>query len=81
MATLRQVQAMMRAQPFKPFQVQVTSGRSFTVKHPDYISYSEDGEEVTIHDRDGVHLLDVLLIEVLEPVRAQGEAKPEGNGA
>jgi hypothetical protein len=81
MATLKQVQTMMRAQPFRPFQVQVTSGRSFTVKHPDYISYSEDGEEVTIHDHQGVHLLDVLLIQVLEPVQSPVESKTEGNGA
>jgi hypothetical protein len=69
MATIAQVRTMMRAQPFKPFSVQVASGRAFNVKHPDYISYSEDGEEVTIHDKDGVHLLDVLLIQVLEPVK------------
>jgi hypothetical protein len=81
MATLAQVREMMRAQPFKPFKVQVASGRSFTVKHPDYISYSQDGEEVTIHDHEGVHLLDVLLIQVLEPERETAESKPQGNGA
>jgi hypothetical protein len=79
MATKAQLRSMMRAQPFRPFYVKLTSGLSFTVKHPDYVAYSPDGEEMTVHDGEGPHLVDMMLVEVLEPVPAQAAAA--GNGA
>jgi hypothetical protein len=44
-------------------------GRHYTIKHPDFISVSENprGREVTVYDK-GAHRLDVLLIaEIEEP--------------
>jgi hypothetical protein len=81
MATRAQLQSMMRAQPFRQFSVKLSSGRSFTVKHPDYVSYSPNGDEMTVHDDEGPHLVDMLLVEVLEPVNSPVPPKSEGNGA
>jgi hypothetical protein len=79
MATKAQLQTMMRAQPFRQFSVRLASGRSFIVKHPDYVSYSPDGDEMTVHDHEGPHLVDMLLVDVLEPLLA---TPPSGdNGA
>jgi hypothetical protein len=78
MATKERLQTMMRAQPFRPFAVKLASGRSFTVKHPDFVSYGPDGTEMTVHDHEGVHLVDMLLVEVLEPVTSP--SKTDGNG-
>jgi hypothetical protein len=80
MATREQLQSMMRAQPFRPFSVKLASGRSFVVKHPDYVAYSLNGQEMTVYDDDGMHLVDMLLVEVLEPATAPTQSRPAGNG-
>ena len=36
--TIRQVQEAMHRQPFRPFAVRLADGRSFEVKHPDFIA-------------------------------------------
>jgi hypothetical protein len=79
-AAREQLQTMMRAQPFRPFSVKLASGRSFTGKHPDYVAYSPNGQEMTVHDGEGVHLIDMLLVEVLAPIATAGQTGPEGNG-
>jgi hypothetical protein len=83
MATREQLQSMMRAQPFRPFLVKLASDRTFVVKHPDYASYgpSPRGHEMTVHDDEGVHLVDMVLVEVLEPATLPAQPGPEGNGA
>jgi hypothetical protein len=60
--TIRQVQEAMHRQPFRPFAVRLADGRSFDVKHPDFIAYAPNGRELTIHDDDGVHLLEMGLV-------------------
>ena len=67
MAPREQVREAMHRQPFLGFTVHLVDGRSFHVRHPDFISVSENprGREVTLHDK-GTHRLDVLLIQEIE---------------
>ena len=73
----------MHRSPFLGFTVHLVDGRNYTVKHPDFISVSEQvrGREVTIHDK-GTHRLDVLLIAGIEepevPETAQPKAEDDG---
>ena len=39
-AIMNQVQAAMHSQPFRAFTVHLNDGRSYLIKHPDFISYS-----------------------------------------
>jgi len=70
MASKEQLQTMMRAQPFEPFVVRLSSGLEFTVRHPDFVAYSPDGTEMSLYDPK-IHLIDLLLVELLEPVSSQ----------
>ena len=74
----------MHRQPFRPFTVRLVDGRSFVVKHPDFISVpdTDRGRDLVIHDK-GTHRIDLLhVVEVEEP--DPGETVPaiqaKGNG-
>jgi hypothetical protein len=78
MATREQLREMIRAVPFVPFAVKLASGNSFVVTHPELASCNLDGRSMWIHDGDGTHLVEMLLVEVMEP--ATSPAAPGGNG-
>jgi hypothetical protein len=79
MATKEQVRAMTTAQPFRPFAIKLASGGSFEVRHPENVACSLNGEEMTVYDEQGMHLVDMMLVEVLEPVPSAGP-KPKAKG-
>ena len=62
MATNEQVRQMVRAEPFRPFLVKLADGRQFEVRHPENISCSLRGREMVVHDKDGMHLIEMLLV-------------------
>ena len=80
MATREHVRYMQTRQPFRPFTVKLVGGRVFTVKHPEFISCSADDREMVVHDDDGMHLVEMLLVEVIEAVPQPTTPKTEGNG-
>ena len=80
MATREQFKAMVTAQPFKQFIVRLGSGRSFTVAHPELAACDVPGHGMTVYDDEGMHRIDMLSVEVLEPVVAV-QSKSDGNGA
>jgi hypothetical protein len=67
MAMREQIRAAMHRQPFLGFTVHLADGRSYVVKHPDFIAVSEQerGRDVTIYDK-GTHRLDIRLISEIE---------------
>jgi hypothetical protein len=65
--TVEQLNNVHHARPFKPFTIRMADGRSFLVKHPDFISRSPSGRTVIVHnDDDSYNVLDVLLMTELE---------------
>jgi hypothetical protein len=89
MATRDQVRDAMHQQPFLGFTVKLTDGRTFYIHHPDFISIptTERGRNVTVHDDEGTHLIDLLhIVEVAVPQPGDDATSPsaspaEGNGA
>jgi hypothetical protein len=79
MATPDQLREMLKPRPFQPFLIKLASGESFTVRHPENVSWHAKGPELAVHDDDGFHLVEMLLVEVLEPVKPAADAG--GNGA
>ena len=59
MATMNQVQAAMHSQPCRALTVHRDDGSSYLIKHLDFISYSLDNRELTVHDELGVHFIDL----------------------
>lgn len=87
MATRQQVREAMHRQPFKGFTIRLTDGRSFFVRHPDFVSVPETdrGRDLVVHDQ-GTHRIDLLhVVEVEEPDIAApspaADQAAEGNGA
>lgn len=83
MATIEQVRNAMHRQPFRGFTVRLVDGRSFHVKHPDFISVPDTprGRDLVIHDK-GTHHVDIfLVVEVDEPETAETESGIGGDGA
>ena len=74
MATREQLRQMVSAQPFRPFLVKLADGRMFAVRNPELASCSMNGRELVVHDDDGMHLVEMLM--VIELVAA-----PEGGAA
>ncbi len=77
MATINLVQDAMHTQPFRPFTVHLADGRSYLVRHPDFISYGPNNRELTVHDEQGVHLIDMRTVVELHIPRA---AEPSTGG-
>lgn len=70
MATRDQVRVLITARPFRPFRVRTNSGETYTIYHPELISCSVDGRSMQVNDDDGLHLLEMLCVEAIDPVPA-----------
>jgi hypothetical protein len=75
MATREQIRQMVRAEPFQPFAVNLAGGRTFTVRHPENVSCSVNGREMVVHDDNGMHLVEMLLVEVVEVVQPPSKSR------
>jgi hypothetical protein len=83
-ATLEQVREAMHRAPFLGFDLRLVEGRSFHVRHPDFLAVPprDRGREPTSYDDDGrMRRVDLLLVvEVDEPPLADSTASPNGQG-
>jgi len=61
---------MITARPFVPFLIKMTGSHVFTVKHPENASCDLRGRSLTVHDEEGMHMVEMLLVEAMEPVNA-----------
>jgi hypothetical protein len=59
MAAIDQLRDAMHTQPFRPFMVYLADGRNYLVRHPDFIAYGPSYRDLTVHDDQGVHLIDM----------------------
>jgi hypothetical protein len=81
MAIPQRIRSMITAQPFKPFIVNLVGGTSFTIRHPENAAASIDGREMTVYDEDGPHYIEMLMVDLIEPVPSAADSKNEGNGS
>jgi hypothetical protein len=65
--TVEQLNNVHHARPFRPFTIHMGDGRSFYVKHPDFLSRSPSGRTIVVHsDDDSFNILDMLLVTEFE---------------
>jgi hypothetical protein len=76
MATKEQIRGLTRAIPFRPFRVKLAGGQTFTVRHPENIACDLKGRGMTIYDGEGMHLLEMLRVELVEDAPSPSPAQP-----
>ncbi len=84
-ASVAQVREAMHRAPFLGFDLRLVDGRSYHVRHPDFVAVppADRGRELTFYDDEGrMHRIDLLLIvEVDEPpLPDTAGASPNGAG-
>jgi hypothetical protein len=83
-ATVEQVREAIHRAPFLGFDLRLVDGRSFHVRHPDFLAVPprDRGRELTFYDDDcRMHRIDLLLVvEVDEPPLPESTASPNGQG-
>ncbi len=70
--------ATMHSQPFRAFTVHLNDGRSYLIKHPDFISYSPNNREMTVHDEQVEHYIDMGNDSEVHVPRSTGDASTTG---
>jgi hypothetical protein len=72
--TVEQLKSAVSASPFRPFTIHMADGRSFHVRHPDFIARSPSGRTLIVYRDDESHsVLDMLLVTELEVHADRGE--------
>jgi hypothetical protein len=73
--TSEQFQATLHQVPFKPFIIRMADGRTFEVRHRDFVSRSPSGRTVIVHhDNENYSVLDLLLMSELGVPSANGRS-------
>lgn len=69
---IEQIRDAKRAQPFKPFSLNLADGRHFLVDHPEFILVSRDNRTVVVDDVEGhTEHIDAMLVTSLSFAPAQ----------
>jgi hypothetical protein len=72
--TIEQMKNTIAAQPFWPFTLHMGDGRSFLIKHRDFISHSPSGRTIIVYgEGENFSILDLLLVTEME---VHSPAKP-----
>ncbi len=65
--TVQHLRNVQQAVPFRPFTVHMADGRSFLVRHPDFLSIAPAGRTVIVYgDGEDFQILDVMLMTGIE---------------
>ena len=69
--TLQALRAHLDSTPFAPLLLVTASGKSYRVKHPDFVTFSPAGRTCNVYRDDGEYFttLDVLTITEVVPER------------
>jgi len=65
MAQLERVREALHQQPFRVFEIRLLDGRSFLVRHPDFVALPPPPRkrDIVLYDEAGVHMIDLALIQ------------------
>ena len=74
--TVSQLRKALHAIPFQPFVLHTADGKSFRVKHPEFVALSPRGLSVAVYgDDDAADILDMRLIASLEIGKSRQKAE------
>ena len=79
--TAEQFRATREANPFQPFIIHMTDGRSYPVPHRDFVSQAPVGRTVIVYRADeSFSILDLYLVNELEIPAPATPSAPGANG-
>ena len=65
--TIQEIRRIHSAQPFEPFKVLVADGRTYMVRHPEFMAQSQNGRMIYITTaNESLVALDLLLVTDVE---------------
>ena len=65
--TTERLQDLLRATPFRAFDIVMGDGTRYHVPHPEWIAYSDKSRTAVVFDESGrLHILELLLATALE---------------
>lgn len=71
--TTDQIRNALRAQPFRPFRLHLADGRSFEIRHAEFMALSPGGRIVIVFAQaDACEIIDLLLVTSLEILESAG---------
>jgi hypothetical protein len=77
MMTFRRIANYVGAEPFRPFRINMASGKTYDIRHPEMIAVGRTTVHVFMHlsdedgePRDREQELSIILIESIEPLDA-----------
>jgi hypothetical protein len=75
--TVNAIRQYLDASPFKPVNLITSSGKSYLVPHPDFLTFSPAGRTCNVYAADGEYFtaLDVLTITEVAPVKRRPAGK------
>ena len=78
--TAQELRSALQTTPFRPFTLRMADGRSFAVRHPDFLMVGPNGRTVFVFSPSGEEfsILDMLLMTEIEFGR---EGPPSGTAA
>ena len=58
--TINELRKMLRAEPFRPFEIHLADGRSLSVDHPEFVGQAPSGRTISVGQVDGFEIVDLL---------------------
>lgn len=75
------ISEMLRATPFRPFDLKMADGDTIHVHHPDFIARAPGSSTVTVYDRDEhFRIVHLSMVVTIEPTRATKGLLGQGGG-
>jgi len=65
--TIEELRKLLRAQPFRPFEIHLADARSLSVDHPEFVGQAPSGRTISVGQIDGFEIVDLLLVTSLKP--------------
>ncbi len=77
--TLKQVQAVQGARPFRPFTLHLADGDVLSVRHPEFLALSPAGRTVVVFGQDDeMSIVDLLLVTRIEMAKSSPSRRKRG---
>jgi len=75
--TSEEIRRALRDEPFTPFTIVTSSGRSYAVDHPEFVAIAPEGRIIAVYSKDehAFAQVDLRLVDSLEFRRRNGRKK------
>ena len=79
--TVNRFREALRAEPFQPFMIRLLDGRTFRVRHPEFVAQDPSGRAFALFDAEKFRVIDLLHVQELEWDLPQDSTEPLAEAA